>query len=175
MALRSKKAQMHITETIGVLFIFFILVAFGLIFYYKYTEQAIEQEHYQQIDDRAVKLALEVFTLPELACTRGDAELEDYCVDMAKVRHLNETFDIHVKDYYFKLFGYAKIRVVQLYPPDGQNYTLYDKKMPLNETSTPDLGVTWFVVALKDEVTDMEKTPYSFGYIEVGVYSLPWE
>lgn len=161
------------TETIGVLFIFFILVAFGLIFYYKYTDQAMKEEHRQAVADRAVKLALEVFTLPELACTRGDAELEDYCVDLAKVRHLNQTFNDHMADYYFKLFGYAKIKVAELYPPDGQNYTLYDKKRPANETA--DYEASYFVIALKDEFTNSERTLYRFGYVEVGVYSLPWE
>ncbi len=173
MAFKSKKAQMHITETIGVLFIFFILVAFGLIFYYKYTDQAMKEEHRQAVADRAVKTALEVFTLPELACTRGDAELEDYCVDMAKVRHLNETFNEHLADYYFKLFGYAKIKVVELYPNTGNEYALYDKKKPANETS--EYEASYFVIALKDEITDMERTPYSFGYIEVGVYATPLE
>jgi hypothetical protein len=173
MVLTSKKAQMHMTETIGVLFIFFILVAFGLIFYYKYTGQAIKEEHRQMVADRAVKTALEVFTLPELACTRGDAELEDYCVDMIKVRHLNETFNIHLKDYYFKLFGYAKIKVAELYPNTGNEYTLYDKKRPTNETF--EYEASYFVIALKDEITDMERTPYSFGYIEVGVYATSLE
>lgn len=164
-----KKGQIHISETIAVLFIFFILVVFGILFYYKYQQSAIMEERQQLLADRAIKTTLKVISLPELLCTKGNAEPLENCIDMMKLRELNETFYNHLTDYYFSVFSYAKIKVVQLYPLPGESWVLYDKKKPLNESQ--DYENTFFVVTLRDEANGVDNTQYGFGYVEVGVYS----
>ncbi len=81
----NNKAQLHITETIAVLFIFFILVAFGLIFYARYQQTAAQEKQEQLLASRAMDTTVKALFLPELMCTKGEAEHEDNCVDLVKL------------------------------------------------------------------------------------------
>ncbi|MBI4983360.1 hypothetical protein HZC32_01845 [Candidatus Woesearchaeota archaeon] len=129
----TRKAQLHISETIAVLFIFFILIIFGIVFYYKYQQVALKEEHQKLLADRAIVTTLKVLYSPELKCTKQKAVPEEYCIDMMKLRQANDTFYKHTNDYYFDLFSYAKIKVVEIYP-NPRNWTLYDKKL-LNKST----------------------------------------
>jgi len=109
--------------------------------------------------------------LPELSCTKGSSEPEDDCIDMMKLRQVNQTFSKHLQEYYYSMFGYAKIKLVQMYPLPKTELTIYDLPRPLNITGeafsyTP----THFVVTLRDQLQGGEKVHYGYGYVEVGVY-----
>lgn len=153
-ASNNKKAQLHITETIAVLFIFFILVAFGLIFYARYQQTAAQEKQEQLLASRAMDTTIKALFLPELMCTKGQAEHEDNCVDLIKLRAaapstppillpsntedslseppiqpLTETkslFQEH-SDYYFQLFSYSNITFIQVYPT-SQQWQIYNKQ-----------------------------------------------
>jgi len=153
------------TETIAVLFIFFVLILFGIVFYYQYQRVSIAEKNQELVAARAVDTTLKTLFLPELICSRGDAETEDNCIDMMKLRQANETFQRHLEEYYFQIFSYSSITVYQVYPLP-LNFTLYDKPKPNYQNFEP----TYFIVSLRDE-TAAEEATYGLGYIRVGVYS----
>ena len=155
-----KRAQLQISETIAVLFIFFVLIVFGIIFYYKYQQIAIKETGEELVAARAMDTTLRVLFLPELLCTNAQAEPEDNCIDVLKLAAANTTIKKHIADYYYSLFSYAKITITQLYPVP-KVYLLYDQPKPDYTKKEP----TFFVVSLRDE------SSYGFGYITVEVYS----
>ncbi len=160
-------------ETIGVLFIFFVLVLFGIIFYFKFQQISLEQKEEELLAADAMDITLTALFMPEFQCSRFTAESEDNCIDMGKLRALNETMPNYVNDYYFNLFGFSKITVTEVYP-GNITYVLYDKeKVSTNEdgeevSSWQLKESTYFVVTLKDEIQEQN---YGVGYIGVEVYS----
>ncbi|PIZ51460.1 hypothetical protein COY27_03655 [Candidatus Woesearchaeota archaeon CG_4_10_14_0_2_um_filter_33_13] len=169
---RKRKGQMQMTETIAVLFIFFILILFGIMFYYKYQGVAFKEKQEELLGARAMDTTLKVLFLPEISCTKGEAEPEDNCFDMMKLRHANETFKKYITKYYFNLFSYSRIYVQEVYPEQTQ-YILYDKEIPFLEDGTKGWEKkepTFFTVTLKDESKSAIIPHYGFGYVVVEVY-----
>mgnify|MGYP001575262630 FL=1 len=153
------------TETIAILFIFFVLLLFGIIFYYKYQQSSFEQKQDDLLANRAMATTLKTIFMPELICSRGNAEPEDNCFDVSKLNSINGVVQEHLDDYYFDIFSYATITVNESYP-EFKNWTIYDKPKPSYTRKEP----TFFVVTLKDDITEQE-TKYGFGYVSVVVYS----
>lgn len=157
---------MQITETIAVLFIFFILVAFGIIFYYRYQQGALIEEQQELRAARAMDTTLKVLFLPELMCTKGTFEYEDNCIDLPKLRALQTAeYFKNNEPYYYQLFSTSKITIHTLYP-NPSSIVLYENKVGdlTNYEPTP------FIIALRD-VDATGNYFYHFGYLEVGVYS----
>lgn len=154
------------TETIAILFIFFILLLFGIIFYYKYQQTAFQQEQEELLGARAMETTLKVIFMPELSCSRGEAEPEDNCVDILKLQEANTVLQKYIDSYYFELFSYATITVHQVYP-ENKEWVLYEKLKPDYTRKEP----TFFVVTLRDELAARDQARYNFGYISVEVYS----
>lgn len=172
-----KKGQMQSTETIAVLFIFFILILFAIIFYYNYQKVAIKEKQEELLGARAVDTTVKALFLPELICSKGDTEPEDNCIDVLKMKYVNNTrsddpvnkpgFFIQNKDYYFQIFSYARITVKQLYPAE-EEWVLYDVPKPDWHKKEP----THFIVALRDDTAGTQgQEQYGFGYVTVEVYS----
>ncbi len=158
----SRKGQIHLSETIAVLFIFFVLIVFGIIFYYKYQQVAIKEQAEELAGARAMDTTLRVLFLPELYCSKGDAEPEDNCIDLLKLKGANETMQKHTQDYYFDLFSYSTITITQLYPAP-MVFIVYDKPKPEYTKKES----TYFVVSLRDDAAGS----YGYGHVKVEVYS----
>jgi len=154
------------SETIAVLFIFFVLIFFGIIFYYKYQQVSFQEKQEELLGTRAIETTLKTLFLPELICSKGEAESEDNCVDMLKLRSLNETIKQYLDDYYFEIFSYARIYVQEVYPGNS-TFILYDKQKPDATREEP----TFFVVTLRDEIAGKGQELHKFGYLAVVVYS----
>ena len=165
-----KKAQIKMTETIAVIFIFFVLILFGIIFFYQYQKVSISQREEQLFAERAMRTTLKVLFMPELTCTDGSHLQQVNCFDVQKMKAAEEVIERNREDYYFNLFSYADIKVYQLsdkgiiQPPDSPIiYTIYSKpKIPFTKKEP-----TYFILQLKDELTGY----IDFGYLEVIVYS----
>jgi hypothetical protein len=171
--LRKKKGQARMNETIATLFIFFVLILFGIMFFYQYQKVAIKEKNEELLANRAMDTTVKTLFLPELICTKGEAEPEDNCFDLMKLRYAEQTFTSHLTDYYYEIFSYAKITVQEVYP-GNKTYLLYDKeKPPLEDGSSgwTRKEPTYFVVTLKDENNPEETPNYGFGYINIEVYS----
>lgn len=167
-------------ETIAVLFIFFILLVFGLLFYFKFQDLGFEQRQEEVLGARAMDSTLQVLFLPELQCSRGDAEAEDNCIDLAKLRALEEIVPTYLNDYYFNLFSFATVTVQETYPGD-ETWVIYDRPKVIDDGQGGEIAnwqrkePSYFVVALKDELAEeygaIGKDKYSYGYLVVEVYS----
>lgn len=147
------------TETIAILFIFFVLVLFGLVFYYQFQKSGIEEQREQILAEESISISLRATFMPELVCP-GTPTRKD-CLDIYKLEIMEGKTEEYI-DYYFDIFGFAEIVVEEIFP--GQrNWTLYQR--PLEdfnrriETPVP--------MALFNP--DNEK--YSYGVLKVVVYS----
>lgn len=159
------------SETIAVLFIFFVLIMFGIVFYYKYSQVQFKEKQQELLANRAMDLSLKVLFLPELQCSKGIAEKEDNCIDMEKLPYAAQVFRDKFEDYYFDMFGFAKITLFKAYPlpKEGEkeeNWIVYDnpKKDYTQKEST------FFVVALRSGLADGNML-YDYGYLQIEVYS----
>jgi len=170
----TKKAQMHMTETISVIFIFFVLVAFGITFYYFFQKSALQEEQQKQMEAKLEILTLRVINLPELRCSKGEAEPIDNCIDVLKLSSTKDVFKEYFSDYYFEVFSFAKVKVVELYPGNS-TWTLYEQKKETQENQTFNYESTYFIVALRNETANLREDNFGFGYIETGVYYEPIE
>ncbi len=161
----NKKAQIRLTETIAILFIFFILVALGIIFFYKYNQVAVKEKQQELLQARALDTTLKVLFLPELQCSKAEAEPEQNCMDLMKVRAAADVFSQHTSDYYIQLFSFSRISLHQVYP-EREEWILYDKPAPDAEGNRVN---TFFIVALRD--LGEAANAYGYGYLNVTVLS----
>lgn len=162
----NRHAQVHLMETVAVLIIFFILIVFGLVFYFRYQQVALKEKSNELLAARAVDTTTRTMFLPELLCTKGAAEPEDNCVDVLKLHYANSTILKYSAEYYFDLFSYANVTVTQIYPEQWSVQLYYQPKPAWKNKE-----VTFFVVSLRDDTRVTQGTAYGLGYLTVEAYS----
>lgn len=98
-----KKGQLQLQESMFVVFIFFIILAIGLIVFYQFEARNIEkiQENYEE--DKFYYLLSYLPSMPELQYSRFGFYEE--CIDWKKAESFSEVDD----EYYRKLFGQKRI------------------------------------------------------------------
>ena len=156
-----KRAQIKMFETVGVLVVFFFLLAIGVVFYFNAQESAMEQELKKQILMRSLQSAQSATFLPELDCSFVTVTREN-CFDLKKLEVFPNLVAEREQDY-FRMFGYANVTVRKVYPESDDVYELYDK--PLDEYT--DAIKSLIPVLLYDPVL----RSYDFGVIEVTTYA----
>jgi len=174
---RDRKAQIQMTETVAILFIFFVLLTFGIVFYYQFQKSSLQNKQEEIFQRQAIEKTTQVLFLPELSCTKGEGESEDFCFDILKLNQAEELLKI---DYYYQIFGFATITVEQVFP-DEQDFSGDESSSPKiwpvydREKKDAEGNVIWerkeetrFVVTLKDE--SQGKAEYKVGVVTVGVY-----
>jgi len=114
--MKLKKGQIQMTETVAVLFIFFVLLIFGMIFYYKYVGFSLKEEQQAAVERRAAEVVTKTIFLPEIQCTTGNLQQKVYCLDVMKMNVLPTVMSEHLEDYYFSIFSFATVTVEELYP-----------------------------------------------------------
>src|SRR3989338_1853366 len=103
--MKNKKSQMQMIETISVLFVFFILVAIGFVFFGKVQGWGIKEQIEESVQKRAIDITNIASFMPELGC--GEEGIEKVnCVDIDKIKIIKTIFDDNL-NYYFDIFGYA--------------------------------------------------------------------
>ena len=110
-----KKAQMQIQETILVVFIFIIIMIFGLILFFRFTEQSIIQGHFENEKLRFESMITTFPLTPEIRCSFLSQEAS--CIDSYKLlafKTLNK--EEYYKNYYRSNLGYINITIYSLYP-----------------------------------------------------------
>ena len=93
------------TETIAVMFIFFILLSLGIVFYAKYSQGQAQAAEHERFGNKAMDMTLQAVFLPELICTNAEAETESNCMDLQKLEYINATNGLSGDEYYFSLFS----------------------------------------------------------------------
>jgi len=119
--MKNKKAQIQMGESIAILFIFFILVVFGFVFYMNIMKGSAKIEIEENIQLKAIGIAQEVSFLPELQCSEENVRVED-CIDLMKLDAASKL----LKDnsiYYYDIFEFSKIWVEEVFPNEGTNGT----------------------------------------------------
>lgn len=107
-------------ETIMVLFIFFFLIAMGLIFYGMVSKQSLTTKFQETRQLKSVEIAKNALDLPELSCSENGVKIEN-CVDMFKAlgffNLVNNSINMQkAREYYFQYLGYSEVRVKVIYP-----------------------------------------------------------
>ena len=156
-----KRAQLRMAESIIILFIFFILLTFGIIFYAKISIYTGEKDVAEAKELSAENLRKKVRFLSEIQCTEaGNVEFD--CYDLGKIKALKESIATTNYDYYAQnVFLQSNISFTGIYP-DEEQIQLYaappDSAMGAESFQTP--------VTLYNPINDT----YNFGYITIMVY-----
>lgn len=128
--MRKKSAQIQMMETIAVLFIFFILVVVGFVFYAKILKGNLEQQEEESVQLNAIEVAQRASSLPELQCSE-DNIVSDNCIDLLKLEAASQIMQQNDVYYYDRLL-FSKITVNEIYP-DNKEWALYSR--PLEDFS----------------------------------------
>ena len=155
----NKNAQIQMLETIAVLFIFFILIVIGLIFYANVLKGSIELQKEESIQLNAIEVAQRASSLPELQCSE-DNIVSDNCIDLIKLKVASRIMQENEVHYYDRLL-FSKITVKEIYPNE-QEWTLYDR--PLEDFSNK--ITTNIPISLFDPI----KNKNSFGVMNVELF-----
>ena len=113
-------------ETIAVLFIFFILVVIGFIFYGKIVRNNLESEKDEVAQLRSVGIVERVMFLPEVQCSE-DNVIKDNCADILKLDAAKQAINAN-EVYYYDLLEYGNITISQIYPTE-QSWVIYSRKL----------------------------------------------
>lgn len=121
----SNRSQIQIGETIAVLFVFFILIIIGIVFYVKILKSDLESEKEELSQLRSVGIAQRVMFLPELQCSEGNV-IKDNCIDILKLESAPSIMQGN-ELYYYDLLEFSDVNITQIYPTEAK-WVLYSRK-----------------------------------------------
>ena len=151
-------------ETVGILFVFFILLVFGFVFYMNVMRSSSEVDLEENLQLKAIGIAQKASFLPELQCSEENVRTED-CIDLYKLKALSDMVDGN-RLYYYDIFEYSDIYVKEIFPDlwedEGDWKYLYQNSL----TEYKDKISTFIPVSLYDP----NDKSYSFGILAVEVY-----
>lgn len=156
-----RKAQIQMGESVGILFIFFILVMFGFVFYMNVMQSSAKSDTEENIQLKAIGIAQKASFLPELQCSEENVRQEN-CIDLLKLTAsaslLNEN-----NLYYYDIFEFSNITVKRVFPFDNEQEWILYSYIPPNYTSK----LSTFIPT---SLYDPETKEYDFGVLSVEVY-----
>ena len=97
---KMKKAQIQIMETIAVIFVFFILVMIGFMFYARIAKTNIQSEIESISELKSIEIAQRVMFLPELQCSEGVVSEIKNCFDILKLKAANDIITRNENEFY---------------------------------------------------------------------------
>lgn len=122
---KKKRAQIQIGETIAVLFVFFMLIVIGFIFYVKVIKGNIENEKEEISQLKSVAIAQRVMFLPEVQCSE-DNIIIDNCIDILKLDSAQSVMKQN-ELYYYDLLEFSDVNIQQIYPNEAK-WSIYSRK-----------------------------------------------
>jgi hypothetical protein len=156
-----KKAQIKMGETIAIMFVFFILLVIGAVFYMNIQRTSVSREITAAYDLRSVEISQVISYLPEAQCTDFNV-VRPSCFDIQKLIAISEmSGDPVFFDIYSREFEYSKISLSVVYPFNAQ-WVLYDRS-DIEFTSAP---MTSIPIAVYNTTSD----EYYFGVLEIVNY-----
>ena len=158
-----KKAQIQIGETVTVLFVFFILIAIGFIFYVRIIKGNLESEKEELSELRSIGIAQKVMFLPELQCSQ-DNVVTDNCIDLLKLEYAEKV----MKDnaiYYYDILEFSEVSLSQIYPFDSsrQDINIYSRQT--NNFNSK------FITNVPISLYDPSTRQYTFGVLTIQTLS----
>ena len=119
-----RKAQIRMGESIAIMFIFFLLIIAGFVFYSKIEKRNIEIDNDESADLRAIETAQIVSFLPEIQCIQENVQVYN-CFDILKVMAMKDVTENN-KMYYYDLLQYSNITIEQIYPNSISSWNIYN-------------------------------------------------
>ncbi|HLF54895.1 MAG TPA: hypothetical protein VI612_04190 [Candidatus Nanoarchaeia archaeon] len=155
------RAQIKMFETVGILVVFFFLLATSSAFYFGAQKSALQKEKMKASEQLAFNIALKSLYLPELDCSFLVTQ-KDNCIDKIKLVKFSELLKTpDAQTDYFGVFGFATIKISEAYP--AKSTTLLYENIPSSYAgSLQSLNPILLFDPWRDE--------YAFGIIEVTVY-----
>jgi len=157
------KAQVKMTETIGVMFVFFLLVIFGFVFYARIQASNYQNTLIEENEKRAVEVSQRASTLPELQCSSNNI-ITDSCLDILKIESMSNMFkssqDLQIS--YYDSFESSRLIVKQIYP-SKQEWLIYERT-----TNNTGFFFTPIPVSLYDPINNR----HNLGILEVTYYPI---
>jgi len=159
-----RKAQLKLTENVAVLFVFFLLLVFGMIFYMGVMKSTAEKDKDKNFVLKAIKTVQLITFMPEMQCSAENI-VTDACFDRMKVNAFTDLVDTNF-NYYFDFFGYANISVNEIYP-SNTTWHIYNN-LPDDHIKRNKLA-TYVPISLYNATAGGSRG-YSFGVLKVVVY-----
>lgn len=157
----NQKSQIQIGETIAVLFVFFILIVIGFMFYGKVILGSIQAQKDESTQLRSVSIAQKAMFLPEIQCSEDIVEEITGCIDILKISAAQDVIGKNSR-YYYDLFEFSNITMRQIYPTD--NYWIIYSRSTSNFTKNfENKFVTNVPISLYNPITRR----YGFGVLTV--------
>lgn len=156
-----KRAQIQIGETIAVLFVFFVLVAIGFVFYAAVIKSNIATEKEELSQLKSVGIAQRVMFLPEVQCSENNVVTEN-CVDVLKLEAAERTMRDN-SIFYFDLLEFSEVNVTQVYPSSATapnpKWTIYSRETGNSRNS--------FLTRVPVSIFNSTTRTYSFGVLSI--------
>jgi hypothetical protein len=109
-----KKSQISMNEVIVVMFIFFVILLIGLIFYFKSQVSSVKSDIESVSDTELKNIMDKVTAMPELRCSQEEFK-DDVCFDYNSFMSFKAFAGAEEnKAYYFGLFKNSRIRLEYL-------------------------------------------------------------
>ena len=160
--LRNRKSQLKMGENIAIMFIFILLVVFGLVFFFKVQTAGTAIKQKENIELSAIQVAQKVSFLPELRCSSENVPVPD-CYDALKMESIKKITE-EDQAYYYDIFKFSTIYVKEIFP-GNRTWLLY------NNTGGKESNlVTQIPISIYDPKTSALGS-YYFGVLNVGVWS----
>ena len=154
-----KKSQIQMLETIAVLFIFFVLIMVGFVFYANIREENLATQTEKTRQLLAIEVAERASNLPELQCSEENI-VDPNCIDLIKLEVATDIMKENVVHYHDRLM-FSRITVSSIYPLP-QEWTLYDRP---NENYENKID-TFIPISLLDPISNKN----SFGVMRVELF-----
>ncbi|MBI4452410.1 hypothetical protein HY637_03200 [Candidatus Woesearchaeota archaeon] len=154
-----RKAQLQTFETIAVIFIFFILVGIGAIFYARIQKSNIGITKYEYSQSKSVIIAQRVMFMPELQCSEDKISREN-CIDALKIDAAKKIMGSN-QIYYYDLLEFSEINITQIYPSSSvpKPTTVYSRKLEKPGSSF----LTYVPISIYNSTTRI----YGFGVLSI--------
>lgn len=148
-------------ESVAILFIFFVLLVFGFVFYMNIMKGSTKVEIEENIQLKAIGIAQRASFLPELQCSEENVRRED-CIDLYKLDAASELLNMS-NVYYYDLFEFSNIQVEKKFPEPEKKWPLYTN----NLTDYKNRLSTFIPISLFNATSKK----YDFGILVVEVYT----
>ena len=159
---KTRKAQLKMGENIAIMFIFILLVVFGLVFFFKVQTAGLQQKKTENLELSAVQVAQKVSFIPELRCSSENVPVPD-CYDALKMENI-KTITQQDNAYYYDIFKFSTISVQEIFP-GNKTWTLYN-----NTGDKKDHISTQIPISIYDPKTSTLGN-YYFGILNVWVWN----
>jgi len=152
-------------ETIAILFIFFVLILFGLVFYFQWQKSSFERQKIEVFSEQSISKSLLASFLPELICSKTAGTATKDCIDLFKLERTMGEMEDNL-DYYFDVFGLMTLRVERIYivdPLRTNSWVLYNQ--------TPATMTRKISTSVPVSLFDPIDKKYSFGVLYVETFA----